>query len=356
MCSKRTLGAAIALATVLTLSATVANAAGKVVFVSFGGTYQAAQESAYAKPFAQQEGVELISDSGPNLAKIKAMVQAKAVQWDVVEVTEADYVNLVQQDLLEPIDYSVFDKDTLAAIDTKFRPKYGVAAVLYAFGIAYRTDLNRPSHPTNWKEFWDTTKFPGPRAMPSGTFPNPPWESALLADGVTPDKLYPIDFKRTLGSLDKIKSSVKVWYNDTAAGVQSLVSGDVDYASLPNGRVIQAKAQGAKVDFEYGQAFLYLDYFVVPKGAPNKAEAMKLLAFASKSEPSAALMKAMPYSPPNANALKLLDPAYAASLPTAPDNIAREIPITGTFYGEDSGNGQTWQEVALKTWNEWYGR
>lgn len=345
----------LALAAAVFLLVSPAKADDKIVFVSFGGSYQAAQEDAYAKPFAKKEGLTLVSDSGADLAKIKAMVEAKAVTWDVVEVTEPDYLNLAKQGLIEPIDYSVFDPKTLAALDEKDRPKFGVTAVLYASGIAYRTDLNRP-HPTNWVEFWDTKKFPGPRGMPSGTYPNPPWESALLADGVAADKLYPIDFKRATASLDRIKGNVKVWYEAGAAGLQALVSGDVDYVSYANGRVLQAKAQGAKVDFEYGQSFLYRDYFVVPKGAPHKAAAMKLIAYASQPEPSAALMKLIPYSMPNKNALTLLDPTYAASLPTAPANLARMIPVTGTFYGETGPDGKSWQEIGLKTWNEWYGR
>jgi hypothetical protein len=83
---------------------------------------------------------------------------------------------------------------------------------------------------------------------------------------------------------------------------------------------------------------------------------MKLLAFASEPAPSAALMEVLPYSPPNKEALSLVDPSYAASLPTAPGNIKREIPITGTFYGETAASGQSWQQIAIKTWNEWYGR
>ncbi|MCC8967274.1 extracellular solute-binding protein [Bradyrhizobium sp. Pear76] len=177
-----------------------------------------------------------------------------------------------------------------------------------------------------------------------------------MADGVAPDNLYPVDFKRATASLDRIKNNVKVWYEDTAAGVQSLVSGDVDYALLPNGRVIRAKEQGAKIDFEYGQSFFDRSFFVVPKGAPHKAEAMKLIAFASRAGPSAAFMKLIPYAMPNKAGLAFLDPSYAAGLPTAPMNISRAIPREGTFYGEIAPNGQSWQQIGLKTWNEWYGR
>lgn len=325
-----------------------------VSFVSYGGSFQEAQERAFAQPYAEREGVELVSDSGPTVAKIKSMVEADNVQWDVVEVTEADYLNLVKMDLLEPIDYSKFDDSTLEAIKPRFRRDYGVAAVIYSYGVGHRTDLGREDHPRNITQFWNTEKFPGPRAVPSGTFANPPWEMALIADGVAPEDLYPIDFNRALKKLEEIEDSVTVWFQDTAPGVQALISGRVDYGLLPNGRVLQAKAQGAPVDFEYGEALMYADYFVVPKGAPNKERAMELIAHASQADPSADFMNRINYSMPNQDALKQLDEEYASSLPTAPENLDRQIPITGEFYGKEARDGKTWQEVSVEIWNEWF--
>jgi hypothetical protein len=66
-------------------------------------------------------------------------------------------------------------------------------------------------------------------------------------------------------------------------------------------------------------------------------------------------MKQIPYSMPNTGALRLLDPQYAKSLPTAPENIKRQILVTGEFYGQNSGNGETWQKVSIDVWNKWFG-
>jgi putative spermidine/putrescine transport system substrate-binding protein len=344
---------------VLALWSAMAMAADKsLVFVSAGGTYQAAQEKAEVKPFTDKSGLTLVSDSGVAGAfpKIKAMEATGNVQWDVVSLGEPDYVNLTKNDLLEPVDYSRFDKATLDAIVPVFKKKYGVASVVFSYGIAYRTDLGRKDHPRTWAEFWDTEKFPGPRAITAGTASDPPWELALLADGVPPEKLYPIDYKRATASLDKIKGSVTLWYEDVAAGMQALINGDVDYAFLPNGRVLQAKSQGAPIDFEYNQAFLLYDVFVVPKNAPHKEAALDFVAFASQAEPGAALMKLLPYSAPNQDALKLLDPKYAKNLPTDPSNLPEQIPLSRVYYGETSSDGETGYQKSLAAWNAWYGQ
>src|SRR5439155_8191776 len=141
------------------------------------------------------------------------------------------------------------------------RGKYGVGAVIFANGIGYRTDTGKP-HPTNWAQFWDTTTFPGPRGLYVATYGTFCWEPALLADGVDPSKLYPLDYNRAQQSLNKIKPSVHLWISSTATGVQALVSGDVTYSVEPNGRIAAAKAQGAKVDFDYGQALISADFWV----------------------------------------------------------------------------------------------
>lgn len=340
-------------------SAAPVGGGGEFVFVSYGGTLQEAQVNSWAQPFVDANGLTLLQDEGATVAKIKAQVESGQVQWDVAEVTELDLVNLINDGLLEPVDYSVWDAETLGQVPDQFRKEFGVAAVGYSYGIGYRTDLGRPAHPTTWKEFWDTSTFPGPRAMPAGTFPNPPWESVLLADGVPKDQLYPIDFDRVFASLDKIKPDVKVWFTDTAAGVQSLVSGDVDYGSMPNGRVLQAKSEGAPVDFDYNESLFNIDYFVVPKGAPNKASAMKFLAFLSSAGPSKGFMEAIPYGMPNTQAnadLTSEKPDYAATLPTAPDNFKNAIVVNGSFYGEEQSAGVTWLQYGIDRWNQWYGQ
>jgi len=347
--------ASILIASGLLFGAGAAHAA-DLVFVSSGGTFQAAQNDAFVNPYAKETGKEVtsVAQGGSLAGRIKAMVEAGDVQWDVVEVERGDYLTLLKENLVEPIDYSVFDKATLDAIKPEFREPNGIVALLYAYGIAYRTDLGKDKHPQSWQEFWDLDKFPGPRALPAGSSPTPPWEAALLASGKSLTNLYPLDFDAAKESLSKIRPSVSLWYDDTAAGVQSLVSGNVDYASLPNGRVVKAKGDGAKVDFDYGQAFLLTDYFVVPKGSPHKAEAMKFIAYASQARQSAALMKAVPYSMPNADALKLLDPAYAKSLPTDPENLAKTLKLSDTYWGEKSPDGKSWQQYGIGQWNEWY--
>jgi putative spermidine/putrescine transport system substrate-binding protein len=327
-----------------------------LVVVSYGGTYQDGLREAFFVPFTNDTGVEIVEDSGGSVPKIKAMVEANSVQWDVVNVSSSEYEVLVEQNLIQKIDYSAFDQTTLAPLPDFAKLEYGVAASFYSCGITYRTDLENKEHPKTWVEFWDTEKFPGPRAMPSANYVIPPWEVALMGDGVDPASLYPIDFDRALASLDKIKGSVKVWYEDTAAGVQSLIDHEVDYAMLCNNRVVAARDKGTPVDVEWNQSLLDHDVWVVPVGSTHTATAMKFLSSMLDPNRQAVLVKQQPIGPSNPETLKLLDPKAASSLPTAPENVPVQVPIKAGFYSEPAPNGTSQLEYGLQKWNAWYGQ
>ena len=59
--------------------------------ISFGGAVQKAQQKAYYEPFTKESGIKVIAgEYNGEQAKIKAMVEAHNVTWDVVEVESAE--------------------------------------------------------------------------------------------------------------------------------------------------------------------------------------------------------------------------------------------------------------------------
>src|SRR5262249_16257094 len=157
------------------------------------------------KPLEKTTGLTVRMTPYPELAKLKAMVDTNTVDLDIWEPDGKEMLILGRRDLLEPIDYSLLPpslKDDLlpAAIH-----KYGVGEVVYGAGLVYATNskVTKQNHPRNWVDFWDVKKFPGPRTMPDPSYQIGPIEPALIADGVDPAKLYPLDIDRAFRSLDK---------------------------------------------------------------------------------------------------------------------------------------------------------
>ena len=81
----------------------------ELVVVSWGSDYQTAQRKAYYEPFTKATGIKIVEATGPDAAKIKAMVASGNVEWDVVDISLATALVLEQASLLTPVDYSKFD-------------------------------------------------------------------------------------------------------------------------------------------------------------------------------------------------------------------------------------------------------
>ena len=128
---------------------------GEVVAISFGGAYQEAQRKAYFEPFQELCGITVKEAEGPDIAKIKAMVDTGNVQWDLPEVGLDGIIALERQgDYWESIDYDLVDVDN---IDEGFRHEHAIAMNPYGLIYGYRTDAFDGT-PSGWADFWDTKK------------------------------------------------------------------------------------------------------------------------------------------------------------------------------------------------------
>ena len=84
--------------------------------------------------------------------------------------------------------------------------------------------------------------IPGRRGLRK--YPVDTFENAVLADGVAPDKVYPIDQDRAFKSLDKIRKDVAVWWSGGAQTSQLLKTGELDICVTWNGRAQAAIDEG----------------------------------------------------------------------------------------------------------------
>ncbi|RWY83717.1 extracellular solute-binding protein [Rhizobium leguminosarum] len=283
--------------------------ADNMVFSSWGGTTQDAQKAAWASPFTEKTGITVVQDGPTDYGKLKAMVEAGQVTWDVVDV-EGDYAAQAGKNgQLEKLDFSVIDKSKL---DPRFVTDYSVGSFYYSFVIGCNADAVSAC-PKTWADLFDTVKFPGKRTFYKWSAPGV-IEAALLADGVAADKLYPLDLDRAFKKLDTIKSDI-VWWSGGAQSQQLLASAEAPFGSIWNGRMTALAASGIKTETSWEQNITAADSLVVPKGSPNAEAAMKFIAMATAAEPQAALAKATGYAPINVDSAKLMDPETAKTLP-----------------------------------------
>lgn len=317
---------------------------GEVVVVSWGGALQEAQREAYFKPFEELTGIKVVESEGPDTAKIKAMVDTDTVQWDVVQYSRYNVMELeAEGDYWEEIDYSLLDTDN---IDEIFRYKFMVDMLPFAQMMAYRTDaFDTP--PTSYVDMWDIDKFPGPRTMPGGTGGGQPdLVAALLADGVSRDDVYPIDIDRAYDSLARIKEHVVRWWDAGAMPAQMLADEEAVMAIAWNGRIATIQEQGAPVEILWEGGTLDTNGWCVPKGAPNRENAMKFIAFTTSAIAQARLSLLIPYGFVHNKAADYIPEDVLKTLPTAPGIKEQLIPIDHRWWADNRGE-------VIDRWNEW---
>jgi len=324
-----TLRAALVLSIAVTLPAASQTT---LTFASYGGAYQAAQRKALLDPIEKLLNITFKEDTLTGIADVRAQVGANAVKWDVADLGGASCARGEAEGLFEPLDYSVIKTD---GIDKSMVHPHWIGVIYYSTVIAWNTQKYGENGPQSWAEFWDTKKFPGTRSLSRGA--SETFEVALMADGVDPAKLYPLDVDRALKSLAKIKPSVVAWWASGAQAAQLLKDGEADMVAIWNGRAGAAIKDGAKAAITYNQGIFNADCLVIPKGAKGVALAQKAIALMVSPDLQANIPQYIDYGPTNAKAFDTgkISAAEAAKINSSPTNAAKQTYMNFDYWREN---------------------
>lgn len=316
---------------------------GKVVFVGTGGTTQDAMTTTFFQPFSKKYNVTVDQGTSMTLALAQAQVQTGHPNFDVATVPQADYFAGLKQNLWAPINYKkYFRKQDLQAMPKSVRFSHAVGNITYGNGIVFNTN-DFPSsgpQPDTWVDFWNTTKFPGKRGIPGCAYSAKTSlpEDALLADGVPPNALYPLDINRAINMIKQLAPNA-IFYDSSDTAITLTANGNESMALAPNGRVQVAIDKGAPLKYVWQGSRNTFDVWVILRNAPHMANAQKLVAFMSQPQPQANFAKLTTYGPTNPLAFKYLDTATRKKLASNP-GIERETFQKDNFWW--AAHSQQW--------------
>ena len=290
----------------------------RVVVVNFGGKMGDVKRKAFYDPFTQDTGIEVVTVSPPELAKLKLMVEQGAVEWDLVDLVPAWFGSAKRQGLLQEIDDTIVDR-TNALPEAQDPLACGVS--ISAGGIGYPTDRLQGVQPMNWPEFWDVENHPGRRGL--RTRVSDTLEIALMGDGVAPADVYPCDIERGFKALDRIKPHVSHWIDSTAQTVSLIQSNETDYTFTFTTRVKGMQESGVPMDYSFEQNLIHMVRTAVPTGAPNRDGAMRLLSYIMDPERQVEMANGSGDAPTYISSLEKVDPAVRKWLPdlTSTNNL-----------------------------------
>ena len=332
--------------------------------VTWSGAYGRAQASALFLPYGQKTGVNVhIAQYDGGLDELRKQVAAKQFGWDVIDLELPDAITACREGLLEPIDATSLPAGTQGQpAKSDFVPNAlgpcWVGSVVYSQMIAYARNRFGDAKPITASDFFDTARFPGPRAL-RGSSAKYNLELALLADGVEPRDVYALlateqGVTRALVKLDTIRTSI-VWWTRSSEAVAMLQDGRAAFATVLNGDVYDAAVHGQEFGVIWDRQLYELDVFGIPKGDTKRDMAMDFVRFATSAPSLAAVANWVPYGPARRSATVLvgsnpeLKIAMRQFLPTAPEHFQ-------TAFAVDDSWWQAHGHAIASRWQMWRNR
>ena len=307
--------------------------------VSWGGASQENMRQTWFDPYSKLTGVKIVEDTwNGSLGKLRSMVEAGQVSWDVVNGDIEHAIAGCDEGFLETIDINKLggaDKFLAGTV-------YDCGVPSHIFSVIFGYDGN--NIPASWgnarpktvEDAFDIKKFPGRRTLRK----NPKWmfEPTLIADGVSPDKVYevlatPAGVDRALAKLDTIRDQV-VWWTAGSQPPQLLADGEVAIAQMYSTRLHLARVNENKnfIPIWDGQTFAP-NSWIIPKGA-NKEAAMKFLAYVLQPKIVAKITEKSNHGMPVKEAQQYVPDHIKEWLPTASQNMSRAVASGEAFWAD----------------------
>ena len=298
-------------------------------FLTWGGRFGAGVRTAFSDPFTAASGI-VVNDVTPyNYGRfITAMQNRNPENFDLAWFAdEVEPARAGELGLVERLDYALLPNAPRALANS--RQDFGVSPYITTYQVGYRTDA-WPSPPQSWADFWDVGKFPGARSL--GTNVMGVLEAALMADGVAPDALYPLDEARAFRKLDAIKKYIRVFHNTSAAQPvrQMLFQGEIAMVLSWSADFIAQKQAGRPIDVIWNGGFYFCPSVGIAKGSPYVRQAHAYLDQFFQNQALLTFVRAWPTTPVVPSVTDgLTDPER---LLTAAGQLDRMVNLSRAFY------------------------
>src|SRR5699024_6467964 len=164
-------------------------------------------------------------------------------------------------------------------------------------------------------------------------------EEALMADGVEPSQLYPLDLKRAFKKLDEIRPHAVFTNLNT---IQNLIAqGEVVTGDLNLARTKALIADGAPLEYTLNQNIVDYVRWVVPNGAPHPKYAWKLIEASLHPDRQLQVLELLGYTPTLTGALDNLDVEERQDLAGTPETLDKGVVLDPHYYREHGEKART---------------
>lgn len=290
-------------------------------------TWDSYDDPAVFADFEKAHGVRVVVDRFASNEELLAKLMGGSGGYDVVVPSDYMVSVMARQGILEELDLSRVPN--LSHIDARFRRLYydpeNRHSVPYLWGISgigYDSAKVSPA-PAGWDALFD------PRHKGRISMMNDQREvfaMALQRLGRDPNSPDPTALEDAKAMLLEQKALVKTYNSESIPML--LISGEVLVAHSWAGEVRRAAQEKPDIKFVVPKegGFIFQDNLCVPKSAPNKDAAMKLIDFLLKPENAARISQKTGFGTPNKGAWPLLPAELRADPAVVPqDSVMKRL-------------------------------
>jgi putative spermidine/putrescine transport system substrate-binding protein len=340
------LGALTALGVMPALTRQAGATTGEFVIANWGGPAADAFVKAWGPGLKAKDGLTVAVDgSGPSSGKIRAMVEGGKVSWDICDASVGAALQLGEAGMLEEIDYTKVDK---TQVRPGFSYKWAICNYMFSYVLAYNAKQFGGNPPRTWKDFWNVKDFPGKRMLRGSCIGQ--LECALLADGVAPKDIYPIDLKRAIAKIKEIRDHTIFWKSGSQS-TDLLQQHEVVMGNMWHNRanLLRVDTKG-EIQWTWEGGVVAPAVWLVPRGNPaGKNAAMEFINVALQPAGQVDLFKAVGMGPSNPAAEALVPADLRPYDPGQPENYAKQIPIDEFWYGKNLAEAEPIYLDAIST-------
>jgi spermidine/putrescine-binding protein len=322
----------------------------QLVVNSCGGAYGDAIQEAYVQPFAEDTAIQVTydDDCDAQTTQLAAQSEAGQVQWDVIAGFGGPvYADLHNRGLLKTIDHDVVGSTDVDLTQGALQP-YGLGLHNDAVVVGYSLAAF-PDGISGIDTFFDPAGHPGTRAMTIGGFED--WTRpslALVADGVEPDDLIPLDWDRAFSKMDAIKDDV-IWYKGGTEMLATMLEDQAVICLCSDARMLQAQKQDSDIGVSYDDGLRTVIFWAIPEGAPHPNAALEFLRSTLDAQRQADFTELIGYSGVVEDSYDLLSSDLQSQVLVNPGNFSKTWAFTAEqnewlaeHASEASDNYATW--------------
>lgn len=296
--------------TAMAFSSVMANAAEKLYVYNWTEYVP----SSLLEQFTKETGIEVIYSTFESNEEMYSKLKLSNLKgYDIVFPSSYYVGKMAKEGMLSELDKSKLTNLKNITSDLMGKPfdpenKYSLPYVYGLTGIGVNASEIDPKTITSWGDLW-RDEYKGKLLLMNDS--REVFHIALLLDGKSPNTENEEEIKAAYERLKKIVPNVLVFNSDSPE--MPYLQGEVSVGMQWSGSAHRAKSENPDLQFIFPKegAVLWMDNYVIPKGAANKEAAHKFINFLLRPESAKEVIEKMGFSMPNEGVKALLSPKLA---------------------------------------------